>query len=151
MLYSRAAAIPVPATTKDRATKLSDSFIYNMVDKFYGLKRAEERTPAQSEESDAMLAQELYSGTVRAKTEDFHDDMKDPLIKAIHAEGLEYDEVEEFLWAKRAYWYNKVMRERNPARWVAGRLKAWPSVMPRKKRKMLYRKFAPRTCGQAFA
>ena len=58
---------------------------------------------------------ERYSGIVRARTDDFHDDLRDPLVKAIHDSKLKYEEVEEYLHARHAPSRNAAMRGINPA------------------------------------
>ena len=67
-----------------------------------------------SEDQDAVLAEERYSGIVRAHTDDFHAALRDPLIQAIHDENLEWEEVEDYLHARHAPSRNAAMREINP-------------------------------------
>lgn len=54
------------------------------------------------EAGDAALADERYSGMVRARTDAFEAEQRDPLIKAIHESGVAYEDVEKYLHALHA-------------------------------------------------
>lgn len=99
---------------RDRADKTADYLIYNYQDKFIDLKRIQKRAGDVPEDMDAYLAQERYPGQVSARVKDFHDDLLDPLVKAMHDAGLSYDEVEQYLHARHAPSRNAAMRQINP-------------------------------------
>jgi hypothetical protein len=82
--------------------KIIDSLIYNFQDRFKPLKDIQKRAGIVPEEEDAALAEERYSGTVRARIDDFEASMREPLIAAIHESKVEYDDVEEYLHALHA-------------------------------------------------
>ena len=114
--FSRSATATAPAATpfRDRIDKAVDSLIYNFQDRFKPLKDIQERAGAVSEDQDAVLAEERYSGIVRARTDAFQEQMRDPLLKAIHDSGVAYEDVEEYLHALHAPSRNAAMREINP-------------------------------------
>jgi hypothetical protein len=105
---------PSIAPFRARMDKVIDSLIYNFQDRFKPLKDIQKRAGIVPEEEDAALAEERYSGTVRARIDEFEASMRDPLIKAIHESGVEYDDVEEYLHALHAPSRNAAMREINP-------------------------------------
>jgi hypothetical protein len=105
---------PSIAPFRARMDKVIDSLIYNFQDRFKPLKDIQKRVGIVPEEEDAALAEERYSGTVRARIDDFEAEMRDPLIAAIHESGVEYDDVEEYLHALHAPSRNAAMREINP-------------------------------------
>ncbi|MFA7269949.1 MAG: LPD38 domain-containing protein [Sterolibacterium sp.] len=107
-----ASAIPQPV--KDKSSALIDSLVYNYVDRFTDLRKVQKMAGPVPESQDASLAEEGYTGKVRARTDDFHDDMLKPLVKAIHDEKLKYEEVEEYLHARHAPSRNAAMKEINP-------------------------------------
>jgi hypothetical protein len=107
------AAKPV-APLRDRMNKMVDSLIYNFQDRFKPLKDIQKRAGPVPESMDAALAEELYSGTLRARTDDFDSGMREPLIKAIHDSGVAYGDVEEYLHALHAPSRNAAMQEINP-------------------------------------
>lgn len=92
-VFSRSAAAPAtgapagaPAGAsapplRDRMDKVVDSLIYNFQDRFKPLKDIQKRAGAVPEEQDASLAEERYSGTVRARTDDFEAAHRTPLFK----------------------------------------------------------------------
>jgi hypothetical protein len=94
--------------------KVIDSLIYNFQDRFKPLKDIQKRAALVPESEDAALAEERYSGIVRARMSEFEAEQRDPLIKAIHESGVEYDDVEEYLHALHAPSRNAAMREINP-------------------------------------
>jgi hypothetical protein len=94
--------------------RIVDSLIYNFQDRFKPLKDIQKRAGLVPEAEDAALAEERYSGKVRARTDEFEASMREPLIKAIHESGVEYDDVEEYLHALHAPSRNAAMREINP-------------------------------------
>jgi hypothetical protein len=109
-----ASRFPSIAPFRARMDKVIDSLIYNFQDRFKPLKDIQKRAGIVPEAEDAALAEERYSGMVRARMDEFEADMRDPLIKAIHESGVEYDDVEEYLHALHAPSRNAVMREINP-------------------------------------
>ena len=107
----------IPQPTKDYISRLTDTLLYNYVDNFRDLRKRVDAVKALApvpESMDPGLQQELYSGRVRAKIDDFHDDMVNPMFKAIHDAKLKYEQVEEYLLAKHAPSRNAAMREINP-------------------------------------
>jgi hypothetical protein len=118
---SPAVAIPAGGTRfpsiapfRSRMDKVIDSLIYNFQDRFKPLKDIQKRAGIVPEEEDAALAEERYSGTVRARIDEFEASMREPLIAAIHESKVEYDDVEEYLHALHAPSRNAAMREINP-------------------------------------
>jgi hypothetical protein len=99
---------------RDRMARIVDSLIYNFQDRFKPLKDIQKRAGDVPEAMDAALAEELYSGKVRSRIDDFEAQMGNPLMKAIHESGVSYDDVQEFLHARHAPSRNKAMREINP-------------------------------------
>ncbi|SEP38708.1 hypothetical protein [Nitrosovibrio sp. Nv6] len=115
--FSRStAANPAKAAAplRDRMDRIVDTLIYNFQDRFMPLRDIQKRAVLVPETQDAVLAEERYSGMVRARTDDFEQDMRDPLIKAIHDEKLEYEEIEGYLHARHTPSRNAAMREINP-------------------------------------
>jgi hypothetical protein len=102
------------ATVKDRLDKITDSLIYNFQDRFKPLKDIQKRSGPVAEDEDAALAEERYSGIVRARMDSFEDQMRDPLLKAIHDSGVPYEDVEKYLHALHAPSRNAAMKEINP-------------------------------------
>jgi hypothetical protein len=96
--------------------RVIDTLIYNFQDRFKSLKDIQKRAGDVPEAMDAALAEERYSGKVRSRVDDFEDELRDPLIKAIHESGVSYDDVQEFLHARHAPSRNKAMREINPSK-----------------------------------
>jgi len=111
-LFSKAPA--ESESGQDRMSKIADTLIYNFQNQFAYLGTIQKQVGPVPESQDASLTEELYSGTVRAKTEDFHDDMRDPLVKAMFNEKLQYEEVQSYLHARHAPSANAAMREINP-------------------------------------
>jgi hypothetical protein len=109
-----ASRLPSIAPFRARMDKIIDSLIYNFQDRFKPLKDIQKRVGLVPEEEDAALAEERYSGTVRARIDEFEASMREPLIKAIHESGVAYDDVEEYLHALHAPSRNAAMREINP-------------------------------------
>jgi hypothetical protein len=105
--------LPSIAPFRARMDKVIDSLIYNFQDRFKPLKDIQKRAGIVPEAEDAALAEERYSGTVRARTDDFEASMREPLIKVIHESKVEYDDVEEYLHALHAPSRNAAMREIN--------------------------------------
>lgn len=99
---------------RDKMSDITTRLLYNFQDNFIDLRRVVKRAVGVTEEQDASLAQELYSGTVKARTDDFHQDQRDPLIKAMHDAKVKYEELHEYLHAKHAPTRNRLMREINP-------------------------------------
>jgi hypothetical protein len=99
---------------RDRVDKVVDSLIYNFQDRFKPLKDIQQRTGPVDEDADAALAEERYSGMVRARTDNFEEQMRDLLLKAIHESGVEYEKVEKYLHALHAPSRNAAMQEINP-------------------------------------
>lgn len=97
-----------------RINRIVDTLIFNFQDRFKDLRDIQKEVGPVDEEMDASRAEILYPGRVRARTDDFHDDMRDPLIQAIHDGNLKYEEVEEFLHALHAPSRNAAMKEINP-------------------------------------
>lgn len=64
--------------------KVVDSLIYNFQDRFKPLKDIQKWAGAVPGAEDASLAEERYSGTVRACTDDFEAAHCTPLVKPIH-------------------------------------------------------------------
>lgn len=87
---------------------------FNYVDEFGPLEKWQKTLGKVSPDQDAHRAQQRYSGVVAARVEDFHDDMVNPLLEAIHASGLPYQGVEQYLYAKRAPSLNAEMEKINP-------------------------------------
>lgn len=109
------ATVATPATPfRDRMEKIADSLIYNFQDRFKPLKDIQKRAGLVPEDEDAALAEERYSGTVRARTDEFEQDMRTPLVKAIHDSGVAYEDVEDYLHALHAPSRNAAMRAINP-------------------------------------
>ena len=79
-MFSRSAApaanVANPANglspLRDRMERIADTLIYNFQDRFKPLRDIQKRLVPASEEEDAVLAEERYSGIVRARTNDFH-------------------------------------------------------------------------------
>jgi hypothetical protein len=90
--------------------RIVDSLIYNFQDRFKPLKDIQKRAGDVPEAMDAALAEELYSGKVRSRIDDFEAQMGNPLMKAIHESGVSYDDVQEFLHARHAPSRNKAIR-----------------------------------------
>jgi hypothetical protein len=107
-------ATPAAPPIRERMERVIDTLIYNFQDRFKPLKDIQKRVGIVPEEEDAALAEERYSGTVRARIDEFEASMRDPLIAAIHESGVEYDDVEEYLHALHAPSRNAAMREINP-------------------------------------
>src|SRR5687768_10716393 len=103
-----------PFFSKDRFEKITDSLIFNFQDRFKPLKDIQKRAGPVTEDEDAALAEERYSGTVRARMDTFEEQMRDPLLKAIHDSGVSYEDVEEYLHALHAPSRNAAMHEINP-------------------------------------
>ena len=99
---------------RDRFDKITDSLIYNFQDRFKPLKDIQKRAGPVAEDEDAALAEERYSGMVRARMDTFEEQLRDPLIKAIHDSGVSYEEAEEYLHALHAPSRNAAMKEINP-------------------------------------
>ncbi|SOD42346.1 LPD38 domain-containing protein [Nitrosovibrio sp. Nv4] len=97
-----------------RTSRIVDSLIFNFQDRFMDLRDIQKEAGPVNEDMDASLAEINYPGRVRARTDDFHDDMRDPLIQAIHDGNLKYEEVEEFLHAMHAPSRNAAMKDINP-------------------------------------
>jgi hypothetical protein len=112
-LFSRSTTTPA-TPFRARIDKVVDSLIYNFQDRFKPLKNIQERTGPVTEDADAALAEERYSGMVRARTDNFEEQMRDPLLKAIHESGVEYQDVEKYLHALHAPSRNAAMQEINP-------------------------------------
>lgn len=112
--FSRTTPSSTPTPFRERFDKIADSLIYNFQDRFKPLKDIQKRAGPVSEDADAALAEERYSGTVRARLDTFNDSMRDPLLKAIHDSGVEYEKVEEYLHALHAPSRNRAMQEINP-------------------------------------
>lgn len=109
-----APASPAATPLRDRMDKVVDSLIYNFQDRFKPLKDVQKRAGPVPEEQDASLAEERYSGTVRARTDDFEETHRTPLVKAIHDSKVAYEDVEDYLHALHAPSRNAAMREINP-------------------------------------
>jgi hypothetical protein len=105
---------PSFAPFRQRMDKVIDSLIYNFQDRFKPLKDIQKRVPLVPESEDAALAEERYSGIVRARMDEFEAEQREPLIKVIHESGVEYDDMEEYLHALHAPSRNAAMREINP-------------------------------------
>lgn len=122
VFYRRQSAPAAPPTAgtfdaaKDYAGNLVDQLVYNYQDRFIDLRRLQGKLGKLPESQDASLAETRYSGTVMARTQDFQQSERDPLIKAIHAAKLTYEEVEDYLNAKDAPYRNAAMQEINPTR-----------------------------------
>lgn len=99
---------------RERMDRIVDTLVYNFVDRFKPLRDIQKQAGPVPERQDASLAEERYSGTVRARTDDFHAELRDPLVAAIHEGNLGYEEVEEYLHALHAPSRNAAMREINP-------------------------------------
>lgn len=110
--FSRSSAFTSAA--RDRFEKITDSLIYNFQDRFKPLKDIQKRAGPVTEDEDASLAEERYSGMVRARTDTFQEQMRDPLMKAIHDSKVAYEDVEKYLHALHAPSRNAAMREINP-------------------------------------
>lgn len=102
------------APIRERIDKITDSLIYNFQDRFKPLKDIQKRAGPVAEDEDASLAEERYSGRVRARSDAFEEQLRDPLLKAIHDSGVPFEEVEEYLHALHAPSRNAAMREINP-------------------------------------
>jgi hypothetical protein len=61
--------------------RVIDTLIYNFQDRFKPLKDIQKRAGLVPEAEDAALAEERYSGKVRARTDEFEASMREPLIK----------------------------------------------------------------------
>lgn len=112
---SNASSRSKPASPlRDRFDKITDSLIYNFQDRFKPLKDIQKRAGPVAEDEDAALAEERYSGMVRSRLDNFEDQLRDPLLKAIHDSGVAYEDVEKYLHALHAPSRNAAMREINP-------------------------------------
>lgn len=109
-----APAAPASSPLRDRMDKVVDNLIYNFQDRFKPLKDIQKRAGLVPEAEDASLAEERYSGMVRARTDEFEAAQRNPLIKAIHDSGVAYEDVEDYLHALHAPSRNAAMREINP-------------------------------------
>ena len=113
-LYSRAPAasfeMPEPSAL--------DTFIYRMQDKHVDTKRLLEalRKDGNSidDQSDAYLREEQFHGRTAARTSDFINDELSPLLKAMNAEGVTLDQLEEYLHKRHAEEANKQVARVNP-------------------------------------
>jgi hypothetical protein len=123
-------ATPAAPPFRERMDRVIDTLIYNFQDRFKPLKDIQKRAGDVPESMDASLAEERYSGKVRARVDDFEAELRDPLIKAIHESGVSYDDVQEFLHARHAPSRNKAMREINP---TEAELKARTEALERKR------------------
>jgi hypothetical protein len=74
---------PSFAPFRARMDSVIDSLIYNFQDRFKPLKDIQKRAGIVPEEEDAALAEERYSGTVRARIDEFEASMRDSLIKGL--------------------------------------------------------------------
>jgi hypothetical protein len=128
--FSRSAAGPAKTPFRERIDKAVDSLIYNFQDRFKPLKDIQERAGAVDEDADAALAEERYSGMVRARTDNFEETLRDPLLKAIHDSGVAFEDVEEYLHALHAPSRNAAMREINP---TESELKAQTSALEKQR------------------
>ncbi len=114
-VFSRSPAA-VKSAIRSHVDKALDSLIYNFQDRFKPLKDIQERSGPVAENEDAALAEERYSGMVRARTDNFQEQLRDPLLKAIHDSGVSYEDTEAYLHALHAPSRNAAMREINPAK-----------------------------------
>lgn len=129
--FSRSASANSATNTfRERFDKIVDSLIYNFQDRFKPLKDIQKRAGPVAEDEDAALAEERYSGMVRARVDTFEDQMRDPLLKAIHDSGVSYEEVEEYLHALHAPSRNAAMKEINP---TEAELKAQVSALEKQR------------------
>ena len=129
-LFSRAPAQPteqqaigdiMPSGVNSYVKTMLDKAIYNFQDRFIDLRRMVKEAGDVGEKNNPDLAETRYSGMVAARVEDFHQDMRDPLIKAIHAAKLKNESAQDALdrsgryaLALHAKERNAAMREINP-------------------------------------
>lgn len=111
--FSRSSSATATAF-RARLDKITDSLIFNFQDRFKPLKDIQKRAGPVTEDEDASLAEERYSGMVRARMDTFEEQMRDPLLKAIHDSKVSYEDVEKYLHALHAPSRNAAMREINP-------------------------------------
>lgn len=101
-------------TLTENTKNALETAAFNYVDEFGPLHKWQKTLGKVSADQDASMAQQRYSGIVAARVEDFHDDMVNPLLEAIHASGIPYQEVEQYLYAKHAPSRNAEMEKINP-------------------------------------
>lgn len=98
----------------DQVKQALETKAFEYVDEFGPLEKWQKTLGKVPADQDAMMAQQRYSGIVAARVEDFHDDMLNPFFEALHASGIPYQEVEQYLYAKRAPIVNSNMEKINP-------------------------------------
>lgn len=101
-------------TLADDTKAALETKAFEYVDEFGPLQKWQKTLGKVPASQDASMAQQRYSGIVAARVEDFHDDMVNPLLEAIHASGIPYQEVEQYLYAKHAPSRNAEMERINP-------------------------------------
>jgi hypothetical protein len=82
--------------------------VFKMQDKFIDLFKTQEEAKAWHQMTqlpddwDAYLQQTLYHGRVENKVAEYEKQFVEPLVKAIKASGYEWEDVEDFLYARHA-------------------------------------------------
>lgn len=94
--------------------------VYKAQDKFIDLFRTQQavkdwrQVVSLPEEADAYLQQTLYHGRLESRMEEYEKAYVDPLVKLIKASGFDWQQVEEYLYARHAQEANARIREINP-------------------------------------
>lgn len=107
------------AATKEAISESLDRWRTAMQDQFLPLLRTEaaiERMLGRqlTEAERPYLTQELSTGRKGAQLEDLSEDMVKPLFASMHAEGVNVDELESYLYARHAPERNARISEINP-------------------------------------
>jgi hypothetical protein len=110
--------------SREYASEFADKVIYNFQNQFMDLHRMEAAKPASREAADPALAETLYSGVSGARTKDFHQDMRDPLLELANKRGIKYDQIKQHAHARHARERNKRMQEINPTQAELDAIKA---------------------------
>lgn len=102
-----------------KASAVFDRWRTAMQDRYLPLLRVQQRIEAQlgrplTEAENPYLGEELMTGRIGARLERLTDDMVEPLIEAMHSEGVSIDELETYLYARHAPERNARIAEINP-------------------------------------
>lgn len=102
-----------------KASAAFDRWRTAMQDRYLPLLRVQQRIEAQlgrplTEAENPYLGEELMTGRIGARLERLTDDMVEPLIEAMHSEGVSIDELETYLYARHAPERNARIAEINP-------------------------------------
>lgn len=95
-----------------------DDAVYKLQDKQVDLKRVtdaiQEAGGAIADDLNVYLQEELYHGRAAKRTEDFVNLELNPLVEQLAKDGLQLEDLEEFLHARHAPEANAVIAQRNP-------------------------------------